>query len=346
MQSEMRNETRQDIERRRSGYCAHCPRRQSGAVREIVAKKLPRIVALAARMLGDRDEADDVAQEAFLRIWKIAPKWRSGAARFDTWLHRVTLNLCYDRLRRHRETTMSDEFPEQADLAPLPDERLDTAQANERISRALAKLPARQREALVLQYYQEIAERGSGPANGRERRCARKPARPRAPQSQDRARGSRRAWRRHSEGTPTTPERFRHITEAYGPSPERWPAAERDAALALLDAGDVQVLVALAEARALDGMLDAHAVAAPSPELARRIVDSAPAVPGRAFWRRPRIWFSGVGFVGAGAAGVAAGALLVSLLAPAPADNPSHGWFEQSYSGTAFGGASSDWSDQ
>lgn len=130
--------------------------REPGAVREIVAKKLPRLVALAARMLGDRDEADDVAQEAFLRIWEITPKWRSGAAHFDTWLHRVTLNLCYDRLRRHRETTVSDEFPEQADLAPLPDERLDTAHANERISRALAKLPARQREALVLQYYQEL----------------------------------------------------------------------------------------------------------------------------------------------------------------------------------------------
>ena len=130
--------------------------REPGAVREIVAKKLPRIVALAARMLGDRDEADDVAQEAFLRIWKIAPKWRSGAARFDTWLHRVTLNLCYDRLRRHRETTVSDEFPEQADPAPLPDERLATAHANARMQAALATLPARQREALVLQYYQDL----------------------------------------------------------------------------------------------------------------------------------------------------------------------------------------------
>ncbi|GJH27941.1 hypothetical protein [Caballeronia novacaledonica] len=145
-----------------------------------------------------------------------------------------------------------------------------------------------------------------------------------------------------------TPERFRHITEAYGASPERWPAQERDAALALVNAGDAEALAALAEARALDGMLDAHAVAAPGPEFARRIVDSAPTRPARAFWRRPRIWFSGVGFVGAGAAGVAAGALLVSLLAPAPAPGePAHGgWFEQSYSGTAFGGAPSDWSDQ
>ncbi len=130
--------------------------REPGAIREIVARKLPRIVALAARMLGDRDEADDVAQEAFLRIWHIAPKWRRGEARFDTWLHRVTLNLCYDRLRRHRETTMSDDLPEQADVAPLPDERIEAAHANERIAAALAKLPARQREALVLQYYQEL----------------------------------------------------------------------------------------------------------------------------------------------------------------------------------------------
>lgn len=144
-----------------------------------------------------------------------------------------------------------------------------------------------------------------------------------------------------------TPERFRHITEAYGASPERWPESERDAALALVNARDPQALAALAEARALDGMLDAHAVAQPSPELARRIIDSAPRQPERRFWRQPRIWFSGVGFVGAGAAGVAAGALLVSLLAPAPSlsDNP-HGWSEQSYSGTAFGGAPSDWSDQ
>ncbi|SAK96899.1 hypothetical protein AWB77_05666 [Caballeronia fortuita] len=145
-----------------------------------------------------------------------------------------------------------------------------------------------------------------------------------------------------------TPQRFRDITEAYGASPARWPADERDAALALVEARDADALAALAKARALDGLLDAHAVAAPSAALARRIVDSAPMQPARAFWRRPRIWFSGVGFVGAGAAGVAAGALLVSLLAPAPVpgDEAHGGWSEQSYTGTAFGGAPSDWSDQ
>jgi negative regulator of sigma E activity len=147
-----------------------------------------------------------------------------------------------------------------------------------------------------------------------------------------------------------TPERFRRITEAYGASPERWPRAERDAARALLDAREPEALAALADARALDGLLDAHAVAAPSDALARRIIASAPRrMP---FWRRPRIWFSGVGFVGAGAAGIAAGALVVSLLAPAQlpqapqAPQAAHGWVDQSYSGSVFGGASDDWSDQ
>jgi hypothetical protein len=144
-----------------------------------------------------------------------------------------------------------------------------------------------------------------------------------------------------------TPERFRHITEAYGAAPERWPADERDAALALLAGGDAQAHAALALARTLDGMLDAHAIATPAPALVQRIVASAPKRPDRVRWRSPRLWFSGMGFVGAGAAGVAAGALLVSLLAPAPAPPESaHGGFEQSLSGTGFGGASSDWSDQ
>jgi hypothetical protein len=139
-----------------------------------------------------------------------------------------------------------------------------------------------------------------------------------------------------------TPDRFRRMTESYGASPERWPAAERDAARALIEQRDPEALAALAEAQTLDRLLDAHAVAAPSTDLWRRIIGSAPKRP---FWRRPRVWFSGVGFVGAGAAGIAAGALVVSMLA-SPGVLPSHNGFDQRVSDTAFGGASDEWSDQ
>jgi RNA polymerase sigma-70 factor (ECF subfamily) len=126
------------------------------AVRTLVARKLPRLLALATRMLGDRMEAEDIAQEAFVRIWKQAPRWRTGEARFDTWLHRVVLNLCYDRLRKHREDPV-DDIPDQVDPVALPDVRLEDRSRDERVRKALAALPARQREALVLNYYQELS---------------------------------------------------------------------------------------------------------------------------------------------------------------------------------------------
>lgn len=125
------------------------------ASRALVARKLPRILGLAQRMLGDKTEAEDVAQEAFLRVWRQAPKWRPGQARFDTWLHRVSLNLCYDRLRRRREIP-TDDPPDLADDGPAPDRGLEARDTGRRVGAALARLPDRQREAIVLCHYQEL----------------------------------------------------------------------------------------------------------------------------------------------------------------------------------------------
>lgn len=125
------------------------------AVRAFVAAKLPRMVRLAGRMLGDAIEAEDVAQEVFVRVWKHADSWRPGKARFDTWMHRVALNLCYDRLRKRREMVM-DEPPERVDEGPAPDARLLSADTGAAVAAALEALPVRQREAIVLVHYQEL----------------------------------------------------------------------------------------------------------------------------------------------------------------------------------------------
>ncbi|CAN7445277.1 RNA polymerase sigma factor [Phenylobacterium sp. LjRoot219] len=125
------------------------------AARALVGRKLPRIHGLAQRMLADPAEAEDVAQEAFLRVWRQAPKWRPGQAKFDTWLHRVTLNLCYDRLRRRREIP-TDNPPDVPDERPAPDRALEAQDTGRRVAAALAKLPDRQREAVVLCHYQEL----------------------------------------------------------------------------------------------------------------------------------------------------------------------------------------------
>jgi RNA polymerase sigma-70 factor (ECF subfamily) len=125
------------------------------AVQALVARKLRRVLALAERILGDPAEAQDVAQETFFKVWRHAPRWRPGVARFDTWLHRVALNLCYDRLRRRRERPTA-EPPEIADPGPAPDRGLLAADVGRRVRAALQALPPRQREAIVLCHYQEL----------------------------------------------------------------------------------------------------------------------------------------------------------------------------------------------
>lgn len=138
-----------------TGLVARIGRGDEAAARILVGAKLPRILALARRMLGDAAEAEDVAQETFLRVWRQAPRWQPGAARFDTWLHMVTLNLCRDRLRRRRETVMP-ELPEIADPAPPADAVLDDASQAKTVQAAIGALPERQREAILLVHYQDL----------------------------------------------------------------------------------------------------------------------------------------------------------------------------------------------
>ncbi len=126
------------------------------AVQALVARKLSRMLSLARRMLGDPVEAEDVAQEVFVRAWKQARTWTPGAGKFDTWMHRVALNLCYDRLRRRREDVMA-EPPEQADPAPGAEAGLMAAATADRVRAAIDALPERQRTALILCHYQELS---------------------------------------------------------------------------------------------------------------------------------------------------------------------------------------------
>ncbi len=126
----------------------------SAACRSLMDAHLGRIHGFAWRMLGDAGDAEDVAQEAFLRLWRQAGKWRAEA-RVGTWLHRVAHNLCIDRLRKRRGDS-GDEPPDLPDPAPGPAAEHQRVQVARGVEAALARLPERQRAAIALVHYQEL----------------------------------------------------------------------------------------------------------------------------------------------------------------------------------------------
>lgn len=116
----------------------------------------PRALGFAARMLSDMSEAEDVAQEAMMRLWKIAPDWRPGEAEPATWLYRVVRNLCTDRLRKPRGLGM-DQIAEPHDDKPSVEARLIAEDRVAALQAALDQLPDRQRAAVILRHIEGLA---------------------------------------------------------------------------------------------------------------------------------------------------------------------------------------------
>jgi RNA polymerase sigma-70 factor (ECF subfamily) len=127
------------------------------AAQELAAALAPRALAQATRMLADRAEAEDVTQEALLRLWRIAPDWRQGEARVSTWLYRVVANLCTDRLRRRRGSVALDEVAEPPDPAPSVADRMQGEARMRALSDALAALPERQAQAVALRHLEGLS---------------------------------------------------------------------------------------------------------------------------------------------------------------------------------------------
>ncbi|MEL7026780.1 MAG: RNA polymerase sigma factor, partial [Pseudomonadota bacterium] len=124
-----------------------------GAARDLTVRLLPRVLAQAVRALqGDRTEAEDVAQDAMMRLWKVAPEWRQGEAQVTTWLYRVTANLCTDRLRKTGRHVDIDAIAEPPDPTPGPVMAMATEERAAALEAALARLPDRQRQAVILRH--------------------------------------------------------------------------------------------------------------------------------------------------------------------------------------------------
>lgn len=125
-----------------------------------------RVIGTVAKMLGDEAEAEDIAQQVFVRVWKSAPRYEP-TAKFTTWLFKITRNLVFNEVRRRkRHPACSLEQSPDADDRPLqtidrsakaPDSTLLDAEMQNAIQAAIDALPEAQRMAVILRRYNDAA---------------------------------------------------------------------------------------------------------------------------------------------------------------------------------------------
>ncbi len=136
------------------------------AFRELVETHQQRVLGTIGRMLGDDTEAEDLAQQVFVRVWKSAGRWEP-AAKFTTWLYTIVRNLVFNESRRRSrrparsldEMQDDEEHPRQFQDpgTKAPDTTILDAEMQEAIERAIQELPETQRLAVVMRRYQDVS---------------------------------------------------------------------------------------------------------------------------------------------------------------------------------------------
>jgi RNA polymerase sigma-70 factor (ECF subfamily) len=135
------------------------------AFSRLVERHLSRTVGLATRLMGSRADGEEVAQEAFARVWSHASRWRpiggGGNARFTTWLYRIVVNLAIDRKRRPVHAAM-DDVDEPVDESDDGFAQIHRRQVSDAVTAAMMRLPERQRVALALCFFDEMSNIEAG----------------------------------------------------------------------------------------------------------------------------------------------------------------------------------------
>jgi RNA polymerase sigma-70 factor, ECF subfamily len=149
-----------------AGLVSKAGRGDRAAASALVEAVSPGLWRVAWRLLRDASEAEDIVQEALIRMWKVAPDWKPGRAKIETWLYQVATNLCFDRLRKAGRFVEESSAPEPQDTSPLPDADLVGTGLRERIDMAMAQLPDRQRTAIVLTHYESLPAKTAGEIMG------------------------------------------------------------------------------------------------------------------------------------------------------------------------------------
>ena len=130
---------------------ARCLDGESAAFQPLVEKYHPPLFRMAVRMLGDREEARDAIQNAFLKAYQALGRY-DASQKFFTWIYRIAVNECLNVIRARR-TTVPLEQMEPAAQATEPGDPAERAENRRRIREALMALPPEQREVIVLRHF-------------------------------------------------------------------------------------------------------------------------------------------------------------------------------------------------
>ncbi|HKW51574.1 MAG TPA: sigma-70 family RNA polymerase sigma factor [Candidatus Eisenbacteria bacterium] len=150
-----------------------CAMGSEAAFRALVQRYRTRIMNLVCRFINDRDRAEEISQEVFLRVFRNRERYRKSG-KFSTWIFTIAVNLTKNEIRsrvRHRGTFSLDAMDEESggqgvsfpDSKPLPDEDLNANEIGRKVAEALHRIPARYREAVVLRdveglSYEEVGQ--------------------------------------------------------------------------------------------------------------------------------------------------------------------------------------------
>jgi RNA polymerase sigma-70 factor, ECF subfamily len=133
------------------------------AFRQLMERHMQRSLRLAMRMMWNASDAEEMVQEAFLRLWTKADTWQPGRGKFTTWFFRVLVNLCLDRRRRPSALPL-EVAGDPIDPGPSAVAEIYRGEVEREVARAVSQLPDRQRAALTLCYYEELSNQEAAQA--------------------------------------------------------------------------------------------------------------------------------------------------------------------------------------
>lgn len=129
---------------------------EQNAAKILTDRLMKTVYNQAYHMLRNSADAEDITQESFMRLWRIAPNWIKDKAKISTWLYRVNYNLCIDKLRQRKHTNI-DEVPEPIDHTQNTGELLQNKDRVSALYSALEKLPERQKKAVTMRHLNELS---------------------------------------------------------------------------------------------------------------------------------------------------------------------------------------------